>query len=57
MRIVIQTTMSLKEKLRDIFDKYELEIDFLFIDFEERIINLYKPKQRKCVVGNVTRNP
>ena len=39
--------MSLKEKLRDILDKYELEIDFLFIDFEERIINLYKPKQRK----------
>jgi len=34
--------MSLKEKLRDIFDKYELEMDFLFIDFEERIINLYK---------------
>ena len=42
MRIVIQTTMSLKEKLRDIFDKYELEMDFLFIDFEHKIIKLYK---------------
>ncbi len=36
-------TMSLKEKLRDIFDKYELEMDFLFIDFEEKIEKLYKP--------------
>lgn len=34
--------MSLKEKLRDIFDKYELEMDFLFIDFEHKIIKLYK---------------
>jgi hypothetical protein len=34
--------MSLKEKLRDIFDKYELEMDFLFIDFEYTINKLYK---------------
>jgi hypothetical protein len=34
--------MSLKEKINDIFDKYELEMDFLFIDFEEKINKLYK---------------
>lgn len=35
--------MSLTEKLRNIFDKYEIEMDFLFIDFEDKIINIYKP--------------
>ncbi len=33
--------MSLTEKLRNIFDKYEIEMDFLFIDFEDKIRNIY----------------
>lgn len=34
--------MNLTEKLRDIFDKYELEMEFLLIDFNYKIINIYK---------------
>lgn len=33
--------MRLKEKLRDIFDKYELEMEFLFVDFEDKIRKIY----------------
>jgi len=39
--------MSLQEKLRDIFDKYELEMDFLYIDFHYKINQIYKNRHNE----------